>query len=321
MGDGDDSVLARESGGEAVTLFVGIPTMNRPELLRRILNCFAQYAGPMNIVIAVSDDSNREDERLRTRRVCEDTGCVYLAGPRQGVCANRNNIIRNINKLPNSYVMFIDDDCRISEASISSIYDAIIRNSGFPNPTRTIIAGREISGVDRGIDGLYDMAFGGFYIKTDYVGVASCKAAVYPAAFFECALWNEDIYFGYEDADLAFQARRNGFSFIYARDIVIADEEAGVSTLNQQGINETERWIWAARIHVGLKRYVYYRPNAALAVLFGLYALAKLSLHAIRQRDIALIPDIMRRAKLNRLRSSPWRPERGLGSALAGRRL
>jgi GT2 family glycosyltransferase len=189
--------------------------------------------------------------------------------------------------------------------------------SGRQNSTKQIIVGREISGVDRGDDGLYDMTFGGFYKKTDYVGIPSCKAAVYPVDFFEHALWNEDIYFGYEDADLSLQAKKNGFTFIYDHTIVVADEEAGVSTLNQQGSNETERWIWAARIHVGLKRYVYYRPNIALAVLFGLYVLAKLSVHAIKRRDIGLIPDVISRSKLSRLRSSPWRPGRGVGSALA----
>jgi glycosyltransferase involved in cell wall biosynthesis len=76
-----------------MTLGVCITTRHRPELLEECLaHIERSTVKPARVV--VSDDSSRPESIEETARVvAKFARATYVAGPRKGVCANRNNAL------------------------------------------------------------------------------------------------------------------------------------------------------------------------------------------------------------------------------------
>jgi glycosyltransferase involved in cell wall biosynthesis len=89
----------------AIRLSIALVTRNRPESLERCLKSLrAQSIQPFEII--VSDDSN--DEFVAANKaLCLQYDCIYKAGPRRGLYANRNNAALNC---AGTHILTADDD-------------------------------------------------------------------------------------------------------------------------------------------------------------------------------------------------------------------
>lgn len=89
----------------AIKLSVALVTRNRPDSLERcLISLRAQSVQPFEIVI--SDDSDIEFVE-RNKTVAARHDCTYVAGPRRGLYANRNNAALSCR---GSHILTADDD-------------------------------------------------------------------------------------------------------------------------------------------------------------------------------------------------------------------
>lgn len=91
---------------EPVAISIALVTRNRPEHLRRCLESWrSQTRQPFEIV--VSDDSEDGDAQKRNQALAEEFRCRYVAGPKKGLYANRNNAAQCCR---GSHILTADDD-------------------------------------------------------------------------------------------------------------------------------------------------------------------------------------------------------------------
>lgn len=249
-------------------------------------------------VIVVSDDSTQEDERQRTRQVAEAHRADYVIGPRRGVCANRNNCLAHVGEA--THIQFLDDDCEEPADFIANAERRYAKMSD-ENARRMILVGREI--YDDGTESWkYRMTFRGFYAPSATAEIPSCKATVYPIEAFRRTRWNENIFYGLEDAELAFQVKASGFAFEARADLFVRDLGRGASSLNDRGGGRVLlAYVSAARMHVGLKRYLVYRRRPELAVLFFVYANLAIARESARLRSLSYFFEVYSKANLYRV--------------------
>lgn len=89
----------------AITISTCICTMSRPIDLRKTLDAL-ELCKPAPASILVSDDSPIDDRR--TEELCKEyPGVTYCPGPRKGLAANRNEVIRHVS---DGWLHYIDDD-------------------------------------------------------------------------------------------------------------------------------------------------------------------------------------------------------------------
>jgi glycosyltransferase involved in cell wall biosynthesis len=89
-----------------ISLSVGVVTRHRPDALRGCLRSLRlQTVQPSEIL--VSDDSWDVESIQSNREACEMHGAVYVAGPRRGLYANRNQVWRSYR---GSHLLQCDDD-------------------------------------------------------------------------------------------------------------------------------------------------------------------------------------------------------------------
>jgi glycosyltransferase involved in cell wall biosynthesis len=106
--------------GSDTAMSVALVTRNRPESLRRTLRSLtAQPVQPAEVV--VYDDSDPSHVGA-VRDACDEHGCRYVAGPRRGLYANRNNAISYCS---GSHVRTMDDDHELPEGHFESCLRAV----------------------------------------------------------------------------------------------------------------------------------------------------------------------------------------------------
>ena len=127
----------------------------------------------------------------------------------------------------------------------------------------------------------YRMHFFGFYEKSERPVIFSCKATIYPADFFRNACWNENIFFGYEDAELAMQAERLKFEIVDFPEFRVFDSMINASALGGSAISH----IASAMIFVGLRRDLYYKKRPDLAIIFFIYQILLALRIMLKRRD------------------------------------
>ena len=107
-----DGAKAKEAGDstQQPRFAVCVTTMNRVDRLTACLDQLARCDPPPSLVV-VSDDSPDPSVRANEAAVAAHPGVVYLAGPRRGVCANRNNAINHCLAQTSrcDYLSFLDD--------------------------------------------------------------------------------------------------------------------------------------------------------------------------------------------------------------------
>src|ERR1700730_16573988 len=194
------------------SLTLGILTRNRPELLARALAAVAACADQPERVI-VSDDSD-DAIRPQNRKMAGDAGFVtYLEGPRRGLGANENHIVRNAGR--EGWIVLHGDDTRVPPEFFSSTRIAILRAGRDRIPSGYEIIREEIVRPHR-------LDFWGYqsisypqYETGQRLETVCVQSTPWPLEVISDLSWLEISRYGYDEVDMAFKFRRLGWQFVF----------------------------------------------------------------------------------------------------------
>lgn len=294
-----------------------ITTRNRSQQLDACLKAlWASTVKPHSVV--VSDDS-QDIEVLQTNQevVKQYPGTTYITGPRRGVCANRNNAVNATSALETDFVAFVDDDICVEPDFIAN---AIDRYSQIPNEQRkyTILTGASTSTSGEKLLPS-KLSFQGYFRATEGTPeTVVIHAALFPRQFFSQEQWDEDIFFGYEDAELCLRAIKCGYKLVSCPELQV-NERSTDSVLNAPGIggvSNYELYIEAARLYIGIKRYKNLFPNPIKLLAFLTIYFVHMSGYLLKRGAIQAWPEIIRRSRIQLLWQQKNIPQPKTASAI-----
>lgn len=282
-----------------------ITTRNRPQELDDCLRgLWNSEIKPYSVI--VSDDSPESEVQQKNREVVQQyPGTTYISGPRYGVCANRNNAVNAIPTSTTDLVAFIDDDIYVDPDFISRALD---RYSHIPLDQKncTILSG--ISRSESGHESVpTKLSFRGYFCPTDIPQAVAIHAAVFPLSFFDQEQWDENIFFGYEDAELCLRALKRGYQILHCAEMRVTNTNAKNSTLAVASIGSLtkyEIYIEAARLYVGIKRYKDVFPDQFKLIGFVSFYFLHMTTFLLKRGSLQALPEIVRYSHIQRL----WQP-------------
>ena len=279
-----------------------ITTRNRCQQLNNCLKAlWSSTVKPSSVI--VSDDSQDVEVQQKNLEVVKQyPGTTYITGPQRGVCANRNNAVNATSALETDFVAFVDDDICVEPDFIAN---AIDRYSPIPKEERkyTILTG--VSIAPQGQKLLPSkLSFQGYFCAAeDNPETVVIHAALFPRQFFSHQQWDEDIFFGYEDAELCLRARKYGYKIISCPELQVNVKSLD-SVLDAPGIGGVSNYelhIEAARLYIGIKRYKNLFPNLIKLSIFLAIYFVHMSGYLLKRRAIHAWPEIIRRSRIQLL--------------------
>jgi GT2 family glycosyltransferase len=228
--------------------------MDRPEVLARCLTSITSgLLQPEQII--VSDDSKASS---KTRELCESVENVsYFEGPRRGLCANRNFVIKHAKT---EFVSLIDDDAMVSK---NFVKEAIASVQKFPEKTiftgPILEAGKEIIPSNP--------SFWGHFTKPveDRHKNINLNCNIFPRHAFAVAKFDEAIQFGYEDTDLCGALIYHGYKIEFIPSL--RNEHAPPARVPSKKIS-LSRLADKARFYTSIKRYLIWEKRPVYLILY-----------------------------------------------------
>jgi GT2 family glycosyltransferase len=279
-----------------------ITTRNRIQPLNACLSALWNSAvKPFSVII--SDDSSALAVQQANWQVAQQyPGTTYIRGPQRGVCANRNHALNLALTSPTDLIAFIDDDICIEPTFIANTLN---RYQQLPphQKLHTILSGVHHNEFEVSHQ-CSKLSFRGYFFPSDVPEVVNLHAAVFPRSLLEIEQWDEEIFFGYEDAELCLRALKRGYQIVHCPELRVTDTCARASTLNEVGqteLNNYEIYIEAARLYVGIKRYKNIFPNRLKLIAFvSLYGV-HMTAYLLKRRSLGAWGDILRYSHISKL--------------------
>jgi GT2 family glycosyltransferase len=226
---------------------VCICTRNRPEELKKALDSLDDSTYPIFEVI-VSDDSTNNDTQILI--ASHFPKVKYLAGPRRGLGANRNNALKAVT---GSHVLFIDDDVILGEQFLETVFaesEAFYKKEG-EETYKIIVTGIEKTNGEFVFP--HEQDFLGFqkidYREGDALKTVVINSAVFPRCLFDKVLFDEKLVYGCDEVDFTTRAVKNGFKILLCTDAVNLHFPSTINRDFYQPYHE------ASRLYVTFKRY------------------------------------------------------------------
>ncbi|MEM9922469.1 MAG: glycosyltransferase [Cyanobacteria bacterium P01_D01_bin.50] len=279
-----------------------ITTRNRHQQLDACLKAlWSSTVKPHSVV--VSDDSQDVEVQQKNLEVVQKyPGTIYVIGPKRGVCANRNNAVNTTSELETDFVAFVDDDICVEPEFIAN---AVARYSQIPNEERKYSI---LTGISTGTQGEKllpsKLSFQGYFCATEEnPETVVIHAALFPRQFFSQEQWDEDIFFGYEDAELCLRAIKYGYKIVSCPELQVhvKSTDSVLDAPGIGGVSNYELYIEAARLYVGIKRYKNLFPNTMKLIAFLTRYFVHMSGYLLKRRAIQAWPEIIRRSRLQLL--------------------
>ncbi|NMG06419.1 glycosyltransferase [Brasilonema sp. UFV-L1] len=284
-----------------------ITTRNRPKNLSECLEALWNSDIKPHMVVVSDDSPSLEMQQQNNQIVQKYPGTAYILGPCRGVCANRNNAVNAIPASETDFVAFIDDDICVKPDFIAGAL-ARYNQMSAEQKNNTIL-----SGVSQNPDGTYEMvpgklSFRGYFCYSDVPESVAIHAALFPRLFFEQEQWDENIFFGYEDAELCLRALKRGYKILSCPELRVIHAGAGhKSTLHEAGIGSMTKYeisVEAARLYVGIKRYKDLFPNPVKLIVFLTLYFSHMTGYLLKRGALHAWPEIVRLSHIQRL----WQP-------------
>lgn len=235
--------------------------------------------------VVVSDDSSDPKIQQQNQNITQYyPETIYVIGPHQGVCANRNCAFRAVP--PTDLVAFIDDDICVEPDFVAKVI-ARYQTLSPKIRRRTFLTGGTPT----------KLSFRGYFSPSKEPRCVDLHTAVFPVAFFQVEKWDEKIFFGYEDAILCLKAIKNGFEILHCPELKVNDTRLGESTLNTGGmgkLTQYEIYIEAARLYVGIERYKNIFPNRLKLITFLLIYFIHMNIFLFRKNAIKAWSEIIK---------------------------
>jgi glycosyltransferase involved in cell wall biosynthesis len=263
---------------------VCITTRNRVKELGDCLKALSSLSIKPSIII-VSDDSIEASMQEENRQVALKYGADYLIGPRKGVCANRNNALRQCLKSDPEYISFVDDDICLSQDFFenASNYYLSLRPA---EHSHTILTGITQTQDGEKI-GASKLTFRGYFTRSIIPQVVNIHAAVFPVSLFEHEIW---------DAELCLRASSRGFQITYRDDLIALHTCFQMGTLAELAVGKSSQYdvsVEAARLYVGIKRYKLIFPSPVRLILFIVIYFVHMIVYLARKGQIKLLGNIL----------------------------
>jgi len=269
-----------------------VPTLDRPESIRRVLREVLDQAGADVEVVAV--DQSAPDERAALRRWAMERGdprLTVVERDEPGLPAARN---AGVAATTAPIVVFLDDDVTLDPgclgAHVAAYVDPTVGGvvgrireerlrSNAPSPTCRIgLDGRTRVGLDGDTSGEVETVKG--------ANMSFRRAALHDAGPFDAAYRGTALL---EDADLSTRVRRAGWRLVFVPEAAIIHHHHPTGGVRMGADAQTERW----RFHnTGLFMARHRSVPAVLPALatFGAIAVAR----AVRWRDPIAAPRLVR---------------------------
>ncbi len=279
-----------------------ITTRNRTKELDACLRALWNSTVKPHSVV-VSDDSPDKEVQQQNRQIVEQyPGTTYLNGPQRGVCANRNNAVNAIIPSETNLVCFIDDDICVEPDFIAC---ALERYKKMPLAQRNCFI---LSGLSKSPCGNElrpgKLTFRGYFTSSNVPETVAIHAAVFPRKFFEEEQWDENIFFGYEDAELCLRALKHGYKILYCPELKVFNMAFKKGTLQTNSLGNWTNYdiyIEAARLYVGIKRYQYIFPNFFKLISFLLVYFSHMTIYLWRNNALNAWPAIIQHSRIQKL--------------------
>jgi GT2 family glycosyltransferase len=250
------------------SLTLCICTVDRVDILRRCLESVIKGSIQPDAVL-VSDDSA---DGSKVAMVCRDfEGVTYIQGPRRGLCANRNWVIRHATT---THVSLLDDDAMVSEsfikdakALISECADNVIITGIVDEPHAPVIS--------------FNPSFLGHFTKPpkDRFENVNLNCNVFPRHAFDHANFDEAIAYGYEDMDLCSHLLFLGFRIQFESRLQNLHRPPNhTAPVKKVRFLRTER----ARFYTSVKRYMLWKRNYFALFAYLILAPIHRAAHAIK---------------------------------------
>ncbi|AKG23266.1 glycosyltransferase family 2 protein [Calothrix sp. 336/3] len=258
---------------------VCICTRNRPDNLRQALNSLETSTYPYFEII-VSDDST--DEVTAELVKSEYTHVRYLAGPRLGLGANRNNAL---NAVKGSHVLFIDDDVILGENFLAQALQHLQTYSTKTavDISKVIVTGPQLNHYEDLIFP-HDQDFLGYqrvpYQTGDEIKTVVINSAVFPREVFDKVLFDQKLVYGCDEVDFTTRAVKQGYK------ITICPEAVNVHLPSEINRDFYQPYHEASRIYVTFKRYFSTETEKIKALLFLLIASVHTAAHSLKTGGI-----------------------------------
>ncbi|MBD2501914.1 glycosyltransferase family 2 protein [Anabaena azotica] len=240
---------------------VCICTRNRPQELSKALKSVEGSTYPAFEVI-VSDDSTNDD--TKTLISSYFLGVKYLDGPRKGLGANRNNILKAVT---GSHVLFIDDDVVLNESFLEMMCNHLAYLADKENLEKLIVSGIENKNGQLVFPG--EQSFVGWqnvsYKEGDIIKTVVINSALFPTALFKETLFDEKLVYGNDEVDLTTRAIKKGFK------IKLFPEAINFHFPSEINRDYYEPYHDASRIYVTFKRYFATENHKLKAIFYLVY--------------------------------------------------
>jgi GT2 family glycosyltransferase len=278
-----------------------ITTRNRTSELENCLTAlWKSTVLPFSVI--VSDDSAEESVQKSNREVVDRyPGTTYILGPRNGVCGNRNNAVNAVQGA--DLVAFIDDDIYVEPNFIEVAIQAY-QKIDVSLQSKTIISGSSIDQYGQKMRPSR-LSFRGYFEPHKMSEVAhwetvAIHATVFPRTLFHHEVWDENIYFGYEDGELCLRALKEGYKIYFEPDLKVFHacyDQGTLGTPQDTILSNYEVYTEAARLYVGIKRYKDIFPNIFKLCMFLIIYFPHMTLYLLRRQSIISFPEIIRRSQ------------------------
>lgn len=255
-----------------------ITTINAVDSLNECLSAIWRSSIKPHYVV-VSDDSLAPEIQKENQAIVKQyLHTNYVVGPHAGVCANRNFALERLTSLTKTdLIAFIDDDIAIDRDFIKNALAAY----------QNLTSEREKTFLTGGMP--TKLSFRGYFCASDLPLCVDLHTAVFPATFFETEKWDENIFFGYEDALLCLRAIKRGYRIVHCPKLKTTDTRLGKSTLNLEKIGKLTKYdlyVEAARLYVGIQRYKNLYPNPIKLILFLTIYHIHMTIYLIKNRAL-----------------------------------
>lgn len=243
-------------------------TADRLPQLERCLQSFA--ASPVAPDEVIVGDDGRDPAPVQ--ELCERFPfATYVRGPRRGLWANRNSVVRVAR---GEWLSFLDDDGILGPAFIE-IAQELVRTL----PPRCIVSGDvDEYGVRTSPSNLRFLGFFGAPPRTRLETV-NINACLFPRDAFREVAFDETLAYGQGDADICTRLVAGGYSIRHVPELVnahVPPARGPVAEADRDRIREL------ARFYMSLKRYVLWQRRPGHAVAFALVATPHQMLHHLR---------------------------------------
>ena len=254
-----------------VTVSLCICTRDRPVELERCLSSVAAGAKSPEAVV-VSDDGNSPAE---TKDLVESLGepFKYVAGPRRGLAANRNNCLSHVGT---SHVAFIDDDVLTPNDFVSSLATAAeaSREAVVTGWERRLVDDRTYARITP-----HDADFWGLQRRPPGGSPRSIviNATVFPMALFDQIRFDERLQYGSEEIDIAQHAAALGVAIRFDESLWVEHRPSREGRDGYSGLAES------SRIYQNIKRFAAYEESPLRALVFAVLDPARVIMSGARR--------------------------------------